>query len=64
VTIETHELPYDPLDEEGYQRIERGDYVNVTAHLESDFFEGQEIVAAHITTLYDDSASRRADRRP
>lgn len=57
VTVETRELGYDPLDDEGYQRIETGDYVSVTAHLEDAFFEGQQIVADHITTLYDQTAS-------
>jgi len=57
VTVETRDLGYDPLDDEGYQRIEPGDYVSVTAELEDGFFEGEEIVADHITTLYDKTAS-------
>ena len=57
VTIETHEMPYDPLDDEGYQRIERGDYVSVGTRIDARFFEGQEIVADHITLLYDRTLS-------
>lgn len=57
VTVKTDEMPYDPLDDMGYQQIERGDFVHVKAHIESDFFEGHEIVAEHVTTLYDASVS-------
>ncbi|MGD2046545.1 MAG: hypothetical protein PVJ80_08315 [Gemmatimonadota bacterium] len=57
VTIETDELSYDPLDDEGYQQIEAGDYVAVGTHLEQNFFEGHEIMADHVTVLYDETVS-------
>lgn len=57
VTVSTREMSYDPLDDEGYQRIETGDYVAVTAHLSAGFFEGHKIVADHVTTLYDRTLS-------
>lgn len=57
VTIETDRLDYDPLDDEGYQRIEPGDFVAVHTRLESGFFEGHEIMADDITVLYDETLS-------
>lgn len=39
VLVDLSQLPYNPLDEEGYQRIEEGDRVLVAGDMQSGFFE-------------------------
>ncbi len=51
ITVEVEEMPYNPLDDVGYQKIEVGDRVSVTGHMDYDFLEGRELVAETITTL-------------
>jgi hypothetical protein len=51
VLVEVDELPYNPLDDEGYQVIEVGDRVRVTGQMDYDFLEGRELVATSVTTL-------------
>lgn len=54
VRVEVEEMPYNPLDDIGYQKIEVGDRVSVTGDMDTDFFEGQrELVAETIVTLHD-----------
>ena len=53
ITVEVEEMPYNPLDDEGYQRIQVGDRVSVTGEMDYDFLEGGELVAETVTTLYD-----------
>lgn len=52
LTVEVDEMPYDPLDDEGYQKIEVGDRVSVRGHMSSDLFEGRELKATSVTTLW------------
>lgn len=52
LTVEVEEMAYNPLDDEGYQRIEVGDVVSVTGTLDSDLFEDRELVAQSIVTLH------------
>ena len=51
ILVETDEMWYDPLDDEGFQQIDIGDRVSVTGTIDDDFFEGRELVASSITTL-------------
>lgn len=53
VTVDVDEMAYDPLDEEGYQRIETGDIVRVMGRMEDDLFEERELKASYIITLVD-----------
>jgi hypothetical protein len=53
VTVDTGELGYDPLDDEGYQKIEPGDLVRVTGEMEDNFFERKKLEADSIVTLAD-----------
>ncbi|MDX1630768.1 MAG: hypothetical protein R3234_02815 [Thermoanaerobaculia bacterium] len=53
VLVETDALGYDPLDDEGYQRIEVGDEVSVTGEIDVDFLEGRELVASSVIELRD-----------
>jgi len=49
--IEVEEMNYDPLDDEGYQKIEVGDEVSVAGQMDYDFLEGREFVASSVVTL-------------
>lgn len=51
VRVEVDEMAYNPLDDEGYQRIEKGDRVSVSGRFEYDFFEGREIEAETVMKL-------------
>lgn len=51
--VDVEKMAYNPLDMEGYQRIEVGDYVRVTGTMEKEFFEGRELMAETIVELID-----------
>ncbi len=51
LTVEVEDMAYDPLDDEGYQRIDVGDVVSVAGQMDYDLFEGRELVADAIVTL-------------
>jgi len=51
VRVETDAMPYNPLDDEGYQRLKVGDRVSVSGQMDVDFLEGREFVAESIITL-------------
>ncbi|MBK5938276.1 hypothetical protein [Halochromatium roseum] len=51
VRVEVEEMAYNPLDDEGYQKIEVGDRVSVTGQIDNDLFEGRELVADSVVTL-------------
>ncbi len=51
VTVDTSTLPYDPLDDEGYQEITEGQRVSVSGTLINDFFEDRELIADSVITL-------------
>lgn len=53
VKIEVEEMPFNPLDNEGYLKIELGDVVRVTGTMDDDLFEGRELVADSIIELAD-----------
>lgn len=55
--IDTTLMPYNPMDDEGYQQIEKGDLVTVTGNTEFDTFENQELMAETVVTLDDESDS-------
>lgn len=51
IDVLTAGMLYDPLDDEGYQRIEAGDRVRVNGHLEENFFSDLDLVARTIVEL-------------
>ena len=55
LTVEVEEMPYNPLDDKGYQKIEVGDRVSVSGKFDDDFLEGMELVADSVLTLSDNS---------
>ncbi|KUJ82463.1 hypothetical protein AWR36_011700 [Microbulbifer flavimaris] len=58
--IDTIGLGYNPLDDEGYQQIDAGDFVSVSGELDLDFFEQREIRADRVLTLSPESRTRPA----
>lgn len=52
IVIDTDEMDYNPLDDEGYQRLKVGDKVYVSGEMDRDFFEDKEIDAEQIVTLH------------
>jgi uncharacterized protein YdeI (BOF family) len=51
IMVDVDRMSYNPLDEDGYQRIDVGDRVTVTGTIDDEFFEGKEIKARTITTM-------------
>jgi uncharacterized protein YdeI (BOF family) len=51
LTVEVDEMDYNPLDDEGYQKIELGDRVSIAGKLDYDLFEGRELEADSIVEL-------------
>jgi hypothetical protein len=58
VTIDTKGMKYNPLDKNGYQKLEKGDLVKVGGYLDLNFFDKKEIQARSVVTLdHDDGKS-------
>ena len=53
LTVEVEEMPFNPLDNEGFLKIEVGDFVNVSGKIDKDLFEGRELVADSIIEITD-----------
>lgn len=53
ITVTVEEMPYDPLDDEGYQRVEIGDNATVFGHIDRDLFEGRVVAAESIVEHFD-----------
>jgi uncharacterized protein YdeI (BOF family) len=53
LSVDTSGLLYDPLDDEGFQRIDVGDRVSVDAVIDRDFIGDQDLLAESIVTLAD-----------
>lgn len=51
ITVEVEDMPYNPLDDKGYQKVRVGDRVSVRGDMDYDLFEGREFVAESIVTL-------------
>ncbi|MFP4076426.1 MAG: DUF5666 domain-containing protein [Halochromatium sp.] len=55
VHVDVDQMSYDPLDDEGYQKIEVGDRVSVTGQIDDGLFEGRKLVADSVVTLWSSS---------
>jgi hypothetical protein len=49
--VDVGSMAYDPLDDEGYQKIRVGDFVQVSGSIDVDFFEQRQLVADTIIEL-------------
>jgi uncharacterized protein YdeI (BOF family) len=56
VTIETETLGYNPVDDKGYQRVDKGDWVSVSGDLDFELIDGQTLRATRLTTLVDETS--------
>ncbi|MFW5750736.1 MAG: hypothetical protein ACOCZK_03710 [Planctomycetota bacterium] len=54
VTVDTEDLAYNPLDDKGYQKIEKGHRVSVSGELDVDLFGNREVDADWVITLSKD----------
>ena len=54
LTVDTISMIYNPLDDKGYQKISKGDYVRVSGNMDYDFWEGRELMADTMVTLVND----------
>lgn len=54
LTVDTSTMPYNPLDELGYQKIAKGDHISVTGDIDYEFFDGRVLEATAVTTLLKD----------
>jgi len=52
VEVDVDEMPYNPLDDEGYLKIEKGDYVKVVGEMDTELFDDKELDADYIVELY------------
>jgi uncharacterized protein YdeI (BOF family) len=57
VRVDTVAMAYNPVDNTGYQQIEKGDRIAVTGSLDLDFFEKREIQADTILSLSPEEVS-------
>jgi uncharacterized protein YdeI (BOF family) len=57
VTVDTWGLGYNPLDDAGFQKVDKGDIVHVTGHLDTGFFEKRELDADSVITLRKNTGS-------
>ncbi|MFW5815309.1 MAG: DUF5666 domain-containing protein [Wenzhouxiangella sp.] len=53
LSVDTSALPYDPLDDEGFQQIDVGDRVSIDAVIDADFIGDQDLLAQSVVTLSD-----------
>jgi uncharacterized protein YdeI (BOF family) len=53
ITVEVDDMAYNPLDDEGYQKIEVGDTVRAIGTLDDELFDDQELEAESVVTLVD-----------
>lgn len=61
IKVDTVSLPYNPLDEFGYQKIEVGDRVKVEGEMDLDVFEKREVHAMTVITLNGQKERKKDD---
>jgi uncharacterized protein YdeI (BOF family) len=54
VRVDVGDMSYDPLDDQGYQKVEVGDVVRAVGRVDDGFFEGRELMASSVTTLVEE----------
>lgn len=51
VTVDVDEMAYNPMDDDGYLKLEVGDMVRVTGKVEKYLFDNKEVKARSIVKL-------------
>ncbi len=59
ITVDTVSLPYNPMDDKGFQQLDVGDAVTVSGYMEEDLFDRREVVAQSIVTLNEQVRNRQ-----
>lgn len=62
VSVDTGDMIYSPLDDDGFQQISVGDFVSVNGRMNAKFIEGRVLGAADTTTLKASDSLRRESR--
>ena len=57
LTVDTVQMPYNPMDEEGLQKVEVGDVVSVAGNLGTDVIGDRELTADSVVIIQDDSST-------
>ena len=57
ITVDVAALGYNPLDDNGYQQVDQGDFVSVTGMMDYEFMAGRVFEADAVTTLVDEQNS-------
>ena len=52
LNVEVGSMPFDPLDDDGFLKVEVGDRVRVRGEIDHDLFDGHEIEADYIVKLH------------
>ncbi len=58
IKVDTRLMSYNPMDDKGYQRVDKGDWVTVAGDIDYDLFNKRELKAETIITLADNSAPK------
>jgi uncharacterized protein YdeI (BOF family) len=53
LTVDVSKMVYNPLDDQGYQKIDVGDLVRVTGRMDKGFFTGRRLVASSAVEIID-----------
>lgn len=56
LTVDTVQMPYNPMDDEGLQKVEVGDVVSVAGNLGTDVIGDRELTADSVVIIHDVSA--------
>lgn len=51
LTVNVGKMPYNPLDDKGYQKIRTGNVVRVSGRIDKQLFLGRELIADDVTKL-------------
>lgn len=54
LTVDTIMMDYNPLDEKGFQDIDKGDYVSASGEIDIDVWEDRELTADSVVTLIEE----------
>ena len=55
IRVGTDNMAYDPLDDQGYQKVDVGDTVRVTGVMDTSLLENEQLEASAVITLVDSS---------
>lgn len=56
LTVDTVQMPYNPLDDDGLQKVEPGDVVSVAGNMGTDVIGDRELTADSVVIIHDVSA--------